>query len=73
MHCIQRCPRFMGLENRGSTVYRGVLVLGSWNIGLAHRGVLILGSWNIGLAHRGVLILGGWNIVGALYTEVSLF
>ncbi len=30
-HCIQRCPRFRGLEWRGSTVYRGVR---GWNRGV---------------------------------------
>ena len=25
-HCIERCPHFTGLEQRGSTVYRGVLI-----------------------------------------------
>ena len=30
-HCIQRCPHFRGLEQRSSTVYRGVLISGGWN------------------------------------------
>ena len=34
LHCIQRCPHFRGLEKRGSTVYRGVLILGAWNRGV---------------------------------------
>ena len=33
-HCIQRCPHFMGLEWRSSTVYRGVLISWGWNGGV---------------------------------------
>ena len=33
-HCIQRCPRFRMLEQRGSTVYRCVLISGCWNRGV---------------------------------------
>ena len=33
-HCIQRCPHFRVLEQRGSTVYRGVLISGCWNRGV---------------------------------------
>ena len=29
-HCIQRCPHFRELEEKGSTVYRGVFISGSW-------------------------------------------
>ena len=34
-HCIQRCPHFRVLEWRSSTVYRGVLISGGWNGGVA--------------------------------------
>ena len=33
-HCIQKCTHFNGLEERGSTVYRGILISGSWNRGV---------------------------------------
>ena len=33
-HYIQRCPHFRGLEQRSSTVYRGVLISGGWNRGV---------------------------------------
>ena len=33
-HCIQRCPHFRGLEWRGPTVYRGVLIIEGWNRGV---------------------------------------
>ena len=33
-HCIQRCPRSRVLEERGSTVYRGVLAPGCWKRGV---------------------------------------
>ena len=33
-HCIQRCPHLRVLEERGSTVYRGVLTSGCWKRGV---------------------------------------
>ena len=33
-HCTQRRPHFRGLEYRGSTVHRGVLISRSWNRGV---------------------------------------
>ena len=56
-HCIQRCPHSRVLEERGSTVYRGVLTSGCWKRGVplytvleergstVYRGVLTSGCW----------------------------
>ena len=71
---MQRCPHFMGLEERDSTVCRGFLIAGVWNreVPFEYRTVLISGGWN-----RNTLLFtdisGSWNRGALLYSEVSSF
>ena len=68
-HCIQRCPHFRGLEYRGLTIYRNVLILGGWNRGVSPYKEAS-SFQEVGIEYGGAFISGGWNKGVPLYQEL---